>query len=557
MDLLSILPNFPTRPYSHILPPLERSRINTVDLISLDTLEIAKRAHVPLSDVRRLAQQVIKALHNDVGFEEALLPEQENGQEQDRPDSSLDIERPLIAGLRTKLDLSEWCTISTLDHTLDDLLNGGVATGYVMEVTGESGCGKTQFLLGLLLAVQLPKPRGAGKSAIYISTEAPLATNRLSQLIESHPELASLSRDEKPSLGKILSINAMDLESQDHILNYQLPVAIRRYDVGLVVIDSITSNYRAEHTSHDLSGLSTRSGELAKLGQMLRNLAAREDIAIVVANQVSDRFEGEDRLDFRRLTGDRTPVSSQQAREFHLTDREAAASPLARLRPPESGNAELNQTLAILQSTPNFPSSSPMPTQEEPAFDGSYLVGNPVRNEILSLQRQQRFFTGWGDIAQPWTQNVYRPSLKTPTLGLVWATQVACRIALKKYIRPVSLDPLQFGNATYSTLVQIPREEGEASEFKVPATAPIRSDGDQAHPDDLTAAAGRVPTSSEPSPFQPPEQPIQRTMKLVFSPWAGGPTPDVPGSEFQDEVEFEIWKGGIRAVKRFEGESKQ
>ncbi|KAL4790043.1 P-loop containing nucleoside triphosphate hydrolase protein [Aspergillus venezuelensis] len=556
MDLLSILPNFPIRPYSHILPPLERSHINTVDLISLDTLEIAKRAHVPLSDVRRLAQQVIKALHNDVGFEEVPLPEQENGPEQEQPDSSLDIDRPLIAGPRTKLDLSEWCTISSLDPALNDLLNGGVASGYVTEVTGESGCGKTQFLLGLLLAVQLPKPRGAGKSAIYISTEAPLATNRLSQLIESHPELAGLSRDERPSLGKILSINAMDLESQDHILNYQLPVAIKRYDVGLVVIDSVTSNYRAEHTSHDLSGLSTRSGELAKLGQMLRNLAASENIAIVVANQVSDRFEGEDRLDFRRLAGDRTPVSSQQAREFHPFDREAAASPLARLRPSESGNAELNQNLAMPQSTPNFPSSSPLPTQEEPAFDGSYLVGNPVRNEILSLQRQQRFFTGWGDIAQPWTQSVYRPSLKTPTLGLVWATQVACRIALKKYIRPVSLDPLKFENAAYSTPVQIPKE-GEAFEFKVPATAPVRYDGDQAHPDDSTAAAGRVLTSSDPSPFQPTQQPIQRTMKLVFSPWAGGPTPDVPGSEFQDEVEFEIWKGGIRAVKRSEDESEQ
>lgn len=131
MDLLSVLPNFSIKSYTHILPPLERARVNTVDLISLDTLEIARRAHVPPADVRRLANHVIKALHHDVGFEEAPRPEDE------QPDSSLDPDVPLIPGPRTKLDLSQWCTISTLDSTLDTLLNGGIPTGYVTEVTGE------------------------------------------------------------------------------------------------------------------------------------------------------------------------------------------------------------------------------------------------------------------------------------------------------------------------------------------------------------------------------------------------------------------------------------
>jgi DNA repair protein RAD57 len=131
MDLLSILPNFSTKSYAHLLPPLERSRINTVDLISLDTLEIAKRAHVPPADVRRLANHVINALHHDVGFEEAPRPDQEE------PGSSRDLNVPLILGPRTRLDLSQWCAISTLDPALDTLLNGGVPTGYVTEVTGE------------------------------------------------------------------------------------------------------------------------------------------------------------------------------------------------------------------------------------------------------------------------------------------------------------------------------------------------------------------------------------------------------------------------------------
>ncbi|KAL3467637.1 P-loop containing nucleoside triphosphate hydrolase protein [Aspergillus heterothallicus] len=549
MDLLSILPNFSIKPYAHILPPLERSRITTVDLIALDTLEIAKRAHVPPADVRRLANHLVKALHHDVGFEESSRPEQSE------PDSSLDIDVPLIPGPQTRLDLSRWCVISTLDPALDNLLDGGIPTGYVTEVTGESGSGKTQFLLSLLLAVQLPPPRGAGKSAIYISTEAPLATNRLSQLIESHLYLSSLPADDAPSLEKVLSINAMDLESQDHILNYQLPVAVKRYNVGLVVIDSITSNYRAEHTSHDLSGLSTRSGELAKLGQMLRNLAANEDIAIVVANQVSDRFEGDVPIHFPRVASDRTPMSSPSQNARDLFDRDSgAASPLSRQRPSEAGNLELSQhALAVPQSTPYIPSSSPLPpTQDDPQPqpDGSYLVGNPVRNEILSLQHQQRFFTGWGDSPQPIIPNVYPfrpPTLKTPTLGLVWSTQIACRIALKKHDR--SLD-LPFEEYTAPSREKIPLLEERTEKNERPGGSghlgPALGDAEK---DTLTSkpssTAKSLSTSSQPQSI---EQPIQRSMKLVFSPWAGKGRPAGSETELQDEVEFEIWKGGMRAV---------
>jgi DNA repair protein RAD57 len=43
----------------------------------------------------------------------------------------------------------------------------------------------------------------------------------------------------------------------------------------------------------------------------------------------------------------------------------------------------------------------------------------------MTLDHQQRWFTGWGD--DPVDEN-----LKTPSLGLIWTTQIACRIALIK-----------------------------------------------------------------------------------------------------------------------------
>ncbi|GAQ10697.1 DNA repair protein rhp57 [Aspergillus lentulus] len=568
MDLLSVLPGFQTRSYAHIIPPLERNKITIVDLITLDNLEIAKRAHVPPADLRRLTTQVVKALHKDVGFEEAC-----DGDDAVEPSSSNDIEKPLIPGPSTKLDLSRWSAISTLDPALDELLNGGLATGYLTEVTGESGSGKTQFLLSLLLAVQLSEPRGLGKGAIYISTEAPLATSRLSQLLEYHPYLSTLPKDRAPTLENILSINAMDLESQDHILNYQLPVAITRYDVGLVVIDSITSNYRAEHTSHNVLGLSTRSGELARLGQLLRNLAVAKNIAIVVANQVSDRFDPlESNAALRRAAAygntiiSSPPVSTQQQPTTPLHRDSGGASPLpaARSRPPESGNAELSPhiTIAPPSSSPAFPSSpfvgdENQSEQQQQDFDGSYLIGNPVRNELLSLVHQQRFFTGWGDTLQaaaPPSPYYFsrQPTHKTPALGFVWSSQIACRIALKKEEIAILLDPAFEPKSTDPLSPASQPHEG------IKPTSDGKEQRSDHHVVETNSVVPPVRPRATPQPAAPdtvPPRTLRRTMKLVFAPWTSGratATVDKEGNPtvyIQDEVEYTIWKGGLRSVE--------
>ncbi|BDD59750.1 hypothetical protein MAP00_004942 [Monascus purpureus] len=563
MDLLSTLPNFPTKPYAHILPSLEKNRISTVDLVTLDTLEIAKRAHVPPADVRRLCVHLIQALHQDVGFERKQSTPESNLCDVE-PSSSIDIEATIEPGPSTKLDLAEWDSISTLDPALDALLGGGILAEYVTEVTGESGSGKTQFLLSLLLSVQLPRPRGLGKRAIYVSTEAPLSTLRLSQLLECHPYLSSLPpRGSRPSLQNILSINAMDLETQDHILNYQLPVAVSRYNVGLVVIDSITANYRAEHSSDNVGALSARSGELARLGQMLRNLAVKEHIAVVVANQVSDRFD----------SFEVGSVGSHMFSGNTSTTRESGtASPLPKAGAEGGGGAAAVRGGTRVNSESNvgflspssahamIPSSSPAAAfpsspygEEDPQFDGSYLVGNPVRNEILSLLRQQRFFTGWGDMPSPSPclspspgpglppiHIHQRPSHKTPALGLVWSTQIACRIALKKE------------EQVTSTMVDMPRTSASVSvsteragqahpdirEEKEEKEIPSNNNGDD---------SGAKDDKSKPAI----ETRTRRKMKLVFAPWTAGfeITGDgVDHEGFGDEIQFEIWKGGVRSV---------
>lgn len=135
MDLLEVLPGFATKNFAHIIPPLERARVTTVDVITLDALEIAKRARVPPGDVRRLSSHITEALHIDLGFDR---PHTDIDISSDAPSSSINPDgASLTLDPATKRGPSQWSTISTLDPAMDSLLGGGIPTGYITEVTGE------------------------------------------------------------------------------------------------------------------------------------------------------------------------------------------------------------------------------------------------------------------------------------------------------------------------------------------------------------------------------------------------------------------------------------
>lgn len=129
-DLLHTLPNFPTKHYTHLIPSLEKSLITTTDLLTLDPLEVAKRAHLPLLDVRRLANHVLATLQSQLGVidgAEALRKHEESPNLEDA--SSLKASGRTIS--------KGWSAISTLDPLLDAALGGGIPTTYITEVTGE------------------------------------------------------------------------------------------------------------------------------------------------------------------------------------------------------------------------------------------------------------------------------------------------------------------------------------------------------------------------------------------------------------------------------------
>ena len=129
-DLLHVLPDFPIQSYTHLLPSLERHHITTTDLLTLDARELAKRARLPLLDLRRLAGHILSSLQNDLGLEESSLTE-------------YDSDSPLPARVQATLRKSgseataKRPTISTLDPILDHTIGGGIPTGYITEIVGE------------------------------------------------------------------------------------------------------------------------------------------------------------------------------------------------------------------------------------------------------------------------------------------------------------------------------------------------------------------------------------------------------------------------------------
>lgn len=419
--------------------------IQTVtDLLTLEVADLGKRTQLPLLDLKRLCNAVLEALHTDLGIvqdHDAVRPVE--NQAEDETTSHGPPLRHTLAALA-----SQWSTISTLDSALDASLGGGIPTGTITEIAGEAGAGKTQFLLSLLLAVQLPPPHGTGRRALYISTEAPLSTRRLTQMLTNNPILSSLPRDQRPILDNIFSTTTPDLESQEHILTYQVPVQVERSNIGLIILDSVAANYRAEFDRADgrsrgqSSNMGARSAELVRLGMLLRDLALKHNLAVVVSNQVADRFGlGSPVLSRTQSTtaptakstdpyaagaGGRPRGDDGQGQESPLASRSKNPNPPP-LPPiePSSSMADVLPRSSLSISHEEADEGLPPPPLPVPVEE---VAGGPPAPQALTFDHQQRWFTGWGDDPQP--ASGY--GMKTPSLGLVWATQIACRIALFK-----------------------------------------------------------------------------------------------------------------------------
>jgi len=171
--------------------------------------------------------------------------------------------------------------LTTGSKELDELLAGGLETQSITEIYGKFASGKTQWCFQLCVTTQLPIERGGlGGNVLYIDSENSFRPERIVS-IAKHFKL-----DENEALKNIFIARAFNSDHQ-MILAEKAEDIIKEKNIKLIIVDSLTSQFRAEFIGRGT--LSGRQQKLNKHMHTLMKLAEMYNIAILVTNQVMSR----------------------------------------------------------------------------------------------------------------------------------------------------------------------------------------------------------------------------------------------------------------------------
>lgn len=170
--------------------------------------------------------------------------------------------------------------ITTSSKELDELLGGGVETQGITEAYGRYGSGKSQLAFQLSVNVQLPPEQGGlGGKALFIDAESTFRPERIRQIAEGK----GLNPDEV--LKNILVAKVMNVDHQ-MLLAEKAGDLIEKENIKLIVVDSLTSQFRAEFVGR--GALADRQQRLNKHIHTLQRVADQHNVAVFVTNQVMD-----------------------------------------------------------------------------------------------------------------------------------------------------------------------------------------------------------------------------------------------------------------------------
>lgn len=176
--------------------------------------------------------------------------------------------------------------ISTGSENFDKLMGGGFETAAITECFGEFGSGKTQ--IGHLLCVNTLK-EDPDAHVVYIDTENTFRPERIKQFAEE----AGLNPED--ALSRIMVARAFNSDHQ-MLLTEKIESVMSEQGkkVRLVVVDSLTSHFRAEFIGRGT--LAERQQKLNRHMHTLAKIANTNNICVYVTNQVMakpDQFFGD------------------------------------------------------------------------------------------------------------------------------------------------------------------------------------------------------------------------------------------------------------------------
>ena len=161
---------------------------------------------------------------------------------------------------------------------LDELLGGGFETQAIVEVVGEFGSGKTQIGQQLEVNTILPIAQGGFDGEVfYIDTEDTFRPERIAQMAEG----AGL--DPSAVLDRIHVARAYNSAHQMLLVD-EIKRMSKTIDVKMVIVDSLTSHFRAEYVGRGM--LAPRQQKLNKHLKELKQLSDVNNALVLVTNQV-------------------------------------------------------------------------------------------------------------------------------------------------------------------------------------------------------------------------------------------------------------------------------
>ncbi len=151
-------------------------------------------------------------------------------------------------------------------RSLDRLLGGGFEKGCITEIYGEAGSGKTNICLQT--AINVAKN---GNIVVYVDSEG-VSMERFSQL-GGNSEIAK----------NILFYHVYKFSQQTEIIGKVATLTMKKNNISLVIVDSLTEYYRAERgVGEDLTTQKSLAWQLS----VLSTIARKMNIAVIVTNQV-------------------------------------------------------------------------------------------------------------------------------------------------------------------------------------------------------------------------------------------------------------------------------
>jgi DNA repair protein RadB len=173
--------------------------------------------------------------------------------------------------------------ISAGSFDLNKWLNGGYEKGVITMLAGPPGCGKTNFCI-LVSCSQAKK----GNKIIFIDTEGGFSVDRIKQIAgEEHEKV----------LGNLFLLEPTNFEEQKKCF-LKLLDKIKKEHVSLIIVDGMAMLYRLELgdavKSKDDSKIKSVNREVAKQMRVLAEIARKQEIPIIITNQVYSGFLSEE-----------------------------------------------------------------------------------------------------------------------------------------------------------------------------------------------------------------------------------------------------------------------